>query len=244
MRVRRIRTAIGTGVRSYLRTPVLLALIVIAPAYLIGLFGVLAPDTPVPLEVPGAGATTVPLSNALTVLGVVLSSALVGGFVGLFVIQSASDADGRLVIAGFEPSSLLLARAALVAFAAAVTVGVSMGVVSLIFEPASPVVLAVAGMLMGLTYGAVGVVIGSQVDLLPGVWILLFAPLLDVVLFQNPLASETDPLAPFLPGHWAMALATDAGFVSGTQSGTLFGGVAYLGVMTVVAMGVYYWSMR
>lgn len=107
----------------------------------------------------------VPLADQLVVLGVVLSTALVG----LFVVQSAADADGRLAIAGFEPVLLFLARVVLLSIAGAASVTVSLTVAVLLFTPMNVLVLAAAAWFTAITYGIVGVIVGSQLDKLPGV---------------------------------------------------------------------------
>jgi len=240
MGVSEVRTAVAMGLREYRRTPVLLALLVVLPAYLVGLFGYAAPTTPVPLDVPGGGETTVALADALSVLGVQLVTGMVGGLVGLFVVHSATDADGRLVVSGFDPASLLFARGALVVVAAAASVAVSLGVLALTFTPANVTGLVVSGLLTATVYGMVGIVVGSQVDLLAGVWVIVFLPLLDVALFQNPLATETTTLATVLPAHAPMRLAVDASFVSGIDWAPLATALGYLAVTTVVATARYY----
>jgi ABC-2 type transport system permease protein len=239
MRTSHVRTAVATGLREYARTPVLIALLLIAPAYLIGLFGYAAPNTPVPVEIPNGGQVMVPLADMLTILGVVLVAAMVGGLVGLFVVQSATEADGRLVIAGFDPVSLLLARGALLAVAATTTVGISMVVTVALFTPANVLGLAVAGFLTALIYSLVGVIVGTQVDRLAGVWILLFAPLLDVVLFQNPLATETKTFATVLPSHATMRFAVDAALEPGLKWTPIVTATGYLAILTAVAAFLY-----
>lgn len=82
MRTNHVRTAIAAGLREYVRTPVLLALLVVAPVYLVGLFEYAAPDTPIPVDVPNGSQTMAPLADVLTVLGVVFVAAMVGGLVG------------------------------------------------------------------------------------------------------------------------------------------------------------------
>jgi hypothetical protein len=242
MRTSHVRTAVVTGLREYARTPVLLAILVVAPAYLVGLFGYAAPDTPVPVDVPNGGQTTAPLADVLTLLGVVLVAAMVSGLVGLFVVQSATDADGRLVIAGFAPTSILLARGTLVGVAASATVAVSMVVALLVFSPVNVLGVAVAGLVTALIYGLIGVIVGTQVDRLAGVWILLFVPLLDVVLFQNPLATEAKTLATILPSHATMRLAVDAGFGTGFAWANLGSAVGYLLVVATISTLFYYRS--
>jgi hypothetical protein len=86
----------------------------------------------------------------------------------------------------------------------------------------------------------IGIAVGSQVDLLAGVWILLFVPLLDVVLFQNPLATEMNQLATVLPGHTPMKLAMDAGFGSGIEWMNLIHASGYLAIVTGIATVLYY----
>jgi ABC-2 type transport system permease protein len=240
MRTSDITAATVASIREYVRTPVLLAILLVAPAYLVGLFGYLAPDTPIQITVPGSGLVAVPLADQLVVLGVVLSSALVGGLVGLFVVQSAADADGRLTIAGFEPASLFLARVLLLCLAGTATVTVSMVVAVLLFSPENVVAMAAAAWFTAVTYGMVGVVVGSLVDKLPGVWVLIFTPLLDIVLFQNPLATETKTLATVLPAYSPMRLATDAAFGVGVQSHLATSSTMYLLVTMGVAALLYH----
>jgi ABC-2 type transport system permease protein len=240
MRTSHVRTAVVAGLREYVRTPVLLAILVVAPAYLVGLFGYAAPDTPVPVEIPSGGQTLAPLSNVLTLLGVVMVGAMVGGIVGLFVVQSATDADARVAIAGFAPGSILLARGILIAVAASATVAVSLAVALLVFSPASILGVALAGLLTALVYGLIGVVVGTQVDRLAGVWILLFVPLLDIVLFQNPLATETKTLATVLPAHATMQLSVGAGFGGGIEVAQLVTALGYLSGVAVLATLLYY----
>lgn len=235
-----VRTAVVMGLREYRRTPVLLALLVGLPAYLVGLFGYLAPETPVPVDVPGAGRTTVALTHGLSVLGVELVAGMVGGLVGLFVIESAAEADGRLVVAGFAPSSLVVARGLVVLAAGVAVVGVSLGVLLLTFVPANLLALAVAALLTATLYGMVGITVGSYVDTLAGVWILLFVPLVDLALFQNPLATGSRTLATLLPAHAPMRLALDGAFAAGVDWSTLAAGVGYLLVATAVAVTLYY----
>ena len=175
-----------------------------------------------------------PLADVLTVLSIVL--------IGLFVVQSATDADGRLVIVGFAPASILLVRCTLVAIAASATVGVFIVVALLVFSPTNILGLAVAGLLTALTYGLAGIIVGTQVDRLAGVRILLFAPLLDVVLFQNPLATETKTLAILLPSHATVRLAVDAGFGSSFTWITLGGVIEYLIAIAIISAGLYYRS--
>jgi ABC-2 type transport system permease protein len=235
--------AFASGVREYARTPVLLALFVFLPAYLIGAFTRLVPATTAPLDVPGGGTRTVELASVYAVFMVPLVGALVGALAGVFLMQTARDADARLVVAGANPASVLLARFGLLAVVGTVVAGVSVGAAATVFVPERPLVLAGATLLAALVYGLLGVLAGLVVDRLAGVYLALFGTMLDIFLVQNPLADPPD-YAALLPGHAPVELAVDAGFSADVALSVAGEGVAYLlvvGTMTALAL---YGSMR
>ncbi|WP_436930208.1 ABC transporter permease [Halosimplex halobium] len=235
--------AFASGVREYARTPVLLALFVFLPAYLIGAFTRLVPATTAPLDVPGSGTQTVELASVYAVFMVPLVGALVGALAGVFLMQTARDADARLVVAGANPASVLLARFGLLAVVGTVVAGVSVGTAATVFVPERPLVLAGATLLAALVYGLLGVLAGLVVDRLAGVYLALFGTMLDIFLVQNPLADPPE-YARLLPGHAPVELAVDAGFSTEIALSTAGEGAAYLLVVGVVTALALYGSMR
>ncbi|NEU58147.1 ABC transporter permease [Halorussus sp. MSC15.2] len=237
-------TAFEMGLREYARTPVLLALLVFLPAYFVGVLVFLLPDSPVPVEVAGRGTVTLPSSQLYGILLVPLMCALVGGIAGLFLMLTARDADGRLAVAGYRPAQLLFARVGLLAVAAAVAAAVSLAVLSVEVVPDRLGWFAVASVLAGLTYGLVGALAGLVLSRLAGVYLLLFAPMVDVFFFQNPIVSDPHWLASSLPGHYATAVAVDAGLSASVAFEPLGRAVLYLGAVSVVTAVAYYRTIR
>ncbi|WP_436907807.1 ABC transporter permease [Halosimplex marinum] len=235
--------AFTSGVREYARTPVLLALFVFLPAYLIGAFTRLVPATTAPLDVPGGGTQTVEMASVYAVFMVPLVGALVGALAGVFLMQTARDADARLVVAGANPASVLLARFGLLAVVGTVVAGVSVGTAATVFVPERPLALAGATLLAALVYGLLGVLAGLVVDRLAGVYLALFGTMLDVFLVQNPLADPPE-YARLLPGHAPVELAVDAGFSTDVALSTAGEGAVYLFVVGVVTALALYGSMR
>jgi len=240
----RIGTAFASGLREYARTPVLLALLVFLPAYFVGVLVLLLPESSVPVEMAGRGVVAVPSSELYGVLLVPLTSALVGGIAGLFLMSAARSADARLVIAGFRPVQLLAARVGLLTVAGAVAAGVALGVLSVEVVPERVGWFLVASVLAGLTYGLVGTLAGLVLSRLAGVYLLLFAPMVDVFFFQNPMVADPHWLAAYLPGRFATEAAVDAGLSASVALEPFGWAGAYLlgvGVVTAVA---YYRTMR
>ncbi|NHN61463.1 MULTISPECIES: ABC transporter permease [Halorussus] len=241
---RRVAAAFAMGLREYARTPVLLALLVFLPAYFVGLLVYLLPESSVPIEAAGAETVVVQSAELYGILLVPLTSALVGGIAGLFLMLNARDADGRLVVAGYRPSQLLLARVGLLAVAAGVAVGVSLVVLSVEVVPERLGWFVAASVLAGLTYGLFGALAGLALSRLAGVYFLLFAPMVDVFFFQNPMVSDAHWLAACLPGRFVTEAAVDAGFSASVSLEPLGWAVAYLVGVGVVTGVAYYRSMR
>lgn len=229
------RTVFEMGVREYARTPVLLALLAVLPAYFVVFFSRVAPDERVPVHLTGVGTMPVELSTMTAVLMAPMAAALVGGAAGLFLMQSARSVDGRLAVVGATVPEILAGRAAVLGLAAALASVVSVGTLAFTHVPESPAWFLLATALAGGIYGSVGVLLGLVLNRLAGVYVLLFGPFLDVFLAQSPLIADDHALAPYLPAHYPMELAYDAAFTATVDAAPVWGGLAYLVAFAVLA---------
>jgi hypothetical protein len=236
------RTAVAVfvaGLRQYARTPVLLAMLAVFPAYLIVAFSRLTPETTVPLSVPGDGTEIVALSELYAVVLTPMVGALVGGLAGLFLVRAARGADGRLVVAGASSRALVAARLALVAAVGILVAAVGVAAAATTYVPERPVVLFGATLLAAVNYGLLGALAALVVDRLAGVYLVLFGTMIDFFLLQNPLADDGD-IARYLPGHAPTELAVDGGFSTAVSAAPALSGLAFtalLGAVTVLALG-------
>lgn len=240
----RVRTAAGMGVREYARTPVLLALLVGLPAYVVVFFGQVVPEGSVALSVPGEGFVRVSLGAATAVTMAPMAAALVGGVAGLFLVQSARDVDGRLVLAGMRVREVLAARFAVLGLAALLAGGVSVAALAVTHVPEAPAWFLAATVAAGLSYGALGVLVGLVLDRLAGVYVMLFGPLLDLFLAQSPFAADPVAVAPYLPGHYPVEVALDAAFTATVSLETAGRGLLYLGAVALLTWAVFALRVR
>lgn len=193
----RTTAALRMGLREYRRMPLLWVLLVGLPAYLLAGFGYMIPDTTVLVTIPGDGQRTLSMVDVSIATFTPLVAGLVGGIAGLFLMRATSDADGRLVIAGYRAREVVLARfGLLVAVGLAVTV-VAVATTSLVvLTPANLPAFVGATLLGALIWGLLGVIVGLVLDRLGGVYVILFGTMVDMFLFQNPLVADPAAVAP------------------------------------------------
>ena len=197
-------TAIATRMafRDQRRRPLILILLVVVPAYVILWSVAETKPTPRTIELPGGEwvNTTMKALHGPGMAGLMV--AFLAALVGVFVTHSALQGDRRLVLAGLLAHQAVLARGIVLGAATLVAVLVSAAMMALVFTPASwpPVIAALV--LTGLTYAAIGGLIGALLDKLPAVYLILFLVMTDLGVVQSPMFHATPiGLAWLLPGY-------------------------------------------
>ena len=109
-----------------------------------------------------------------------ITIAFLAGLAGLFVVQGSLEADARLALAGFRPREILGARFGVVAVAALLTTFVALGVTAIDLTAGSWPWFTVGNVLVALTYGMIGVLIGSVFGRLGGLYLMFLLPFIDV----------------------------------------------------------------
>lgn len=239
----RIGTALRSGARELTRTPLLLALLIVTPAYVIYVFTLVAPEAPATVHLGGDTISTT-LPEVFPAFTTPMTAALLAGITGLFLMQTAAAADSRLVVAGYRAHEIVLARLGVLVGVAGIATGVCVAVMLTAFSPAQLGWFVLGTALAALMYGMLGVLAGVLLDRLPGVYLILFGSMIDLFIFQNPLASDPPAIARFLPGHYPLQVVIHAGFTSGVDVASLAWTVVYLGFLTVLATGAFVSEMR
>lgn len=238
----RVGTALRMGVTELRRTPLLLALLVMGPAYVIYVFTLVAPDGPAMVHL-GEETVRTTLPKAFPAFTTPMTAALLTGIAGLFLMQTAETADARLVVAGYRASQVVLARLGLLVGVALVATGVSVGVMLTAFQPERLGWFVVGTALTALTYGMVGLLVGVLLNRLLGVYLILFGSMIDLFIFQNPLATDQPAMGAALPGHYPLRLAIEAGFTGTIALGDIGWALAYLTGLTGLAILAFYREM-
>ena len=234
----RITTAVQMGLREFRRTPILLGLLIILPPYFIGTFMYIVPTASLSLSIDGE-TVTISMSNFIAVLMTPLTAGLLSGIVGLFLMHSSKAADGRLRLAGYRSRDLIAARVGLLATGGILVSATSLAVVLVGFTPMSILAFVGATVLTALTYGVFGVIIGVALDRLTGVYVMLFAPIVNMLLFQNPMASDSPNWVTVLPGYFTTKATIDAAFTTRIDVANFVGATGYFLLILVVGIAVF-----
>lgn len=228
-----------SGLEELKRTPLLIALLVFGPAYFIYFITLLAPSGSAIVHL-GEETFQTTLSEAFPAFTTPMTAALLAWIAGLFLMETASSTDSRLVVAGFRTYQVILARLGLVAGIALVASGVSIGIMLTAFQPELLAWFIAGTTLNALIYGMIGLIIGVLLSRLLGIYLVLFGSMIDLFVFQNPLSVETPVLARILPGHYPLQLVMEAGF-KGSISLADFGyALGYLCVLTLLGILGFY----
>jgi ABC-2 type transport system permease protein len=81
-------------------------------------------------------------------------------------------------------------------------------------------------------------------DTLSGVFLLLFVPVLDLFLYQDPVTPEPVAVAPYFPGHFPLRLAMDAAFTDSVSIEPMAGSLVWLTVVTALATAAFSRSLH
>ncbi|MFC3495790.1 ABC transporter permease [Glycomyces rhizosphaerae] len=226
-------TGTRMGLRDYRRNPVLWALLVIVPGVFILLAEAATPEAFTSMTLVDDGVEVdlsfwLPDVHAGTMAPIAIAS--LSALAGLFVVLDSRSGDQRLVQAGFRASPLFAARLAVIAFAVLLVTGVSLLVTATVFDARLWPVYAGGSILLGLTYGLLGVCIGPVFGRVGGVFIAFLVPFLDVGIGQSPMLRAAPPgWARALPGYGADRVLLDGGLTAGfDETGSLLLGLAWL----------------
>jgi len=229
----RIATGLGAHVREFLREPVHVVLLVALPPLVVEGYGramASFPAFPFMEAVPGTLGR---------VNGAVFAAAFLAGLVGLFQVVSAAQADDRLAVCGYSRPELFCSRLGTVLAVSLVSAAVSFGALWWQVSVAAPAAAFAALVLAALTYGLLGVLIGTLLPReLEGSLVLVFVADFDDFLASG-IVNVDSPVVNLLPLHYPHALFRGAVLDGTVATGDVLAGVAYFaGLFALVLAAV------
>jgi len=235
---RRLSVGLGANLRSLVREPFMLGFLFVLPAVLIELYGVSLSS----MADFGLFETVASLEATGQVTGAVFATAALSGTLGLFQSLSVQHADRRLRIAGYGMLELFAARVATVVAAGAGVAVIVIGTLDWFLRNgvASPGVALLALLHVGITYGLLGVLVGSILpEELAGSLVLVVLADVDAV-FASGLFGITHEAVQFLPLSHPHELVLQAATTGTVASAHVLPAVGHL--MALVLLGVMGYS--
>jgi len=240
----RLRAGLRYGLRDYRRNVAMWVLLVVLPVLFISLSFYITPNDPTPVELTENGVTavrTLSLANVHGAIMVPITLAFLAGLSGLFVVQGSLQADARLAIAGFRPREILTSRLGTILVAALLATVIALGVTAVDFTPENWGWFAAGSVLVAVTYGMIGVLVGVLFGRLGGLYVMFLVPFIDVGIAQNIMFSAAPPgWGAVLPGRGASQILVDGAFTTTfDQIGALVLALVWLAVLAGVTATVF-----
>ncbi|MCX5063797.1 MULTISPECIES: ABC transporter permease [unclassified Streptomyces] len=198
------------------------------------------PNAPAELRLRATGQLLRPAGNQLSeITGALNAVSLIVGFMMFAAAFSGGHFDRRLVMAGYPRIHLVVAKMSALVLASGAVAVYAVAVTHFLWTPWQPVLLAAALFCAALTYGAIGVALGSLLRReVEGMFAIVMISVIDVYL-QNPIASSgsDSPIVRLLPSYGAVQASTAAGFSDTALPGYLavqllwFTGAALIGLL-------------
>jgi hypothetical protein len=128
-----------------------------------------------------------------------------------------------------------------VVLAALLASGVSLAVTATVFQAHQWALYAAASVLIALTYGLLGVLIGPIFGRVSGVFIAFLVPFLDLGIAQSPmLRGEPAGWAHYLPGYGGARLFIDGALTSAfDETRALVIAIVWLAGLALAAMALF-----
>lgn len=234
--VGRQRVAVAAGVRSFLREPTnVVLLVVLPPAVLVAFDLALDPLGAVP------GFDISPAAAELG--GALFATAFLAGLLGVFQGVSTADVDRRLVVCGYAPVEVLAARLLTVLLAGTLVAAITYVTFRLraSVAPAAPVAAFAVLVLAAALYGLVGVLVGVAVGReLEGSLLLVFLADFDAFNAIGVVPTESDLLA-YLPLATPADMLEDAIYEGTVAAGDVAVALGYVVVFVVATTLVVSW---
>ncbi len=232
----RQREAIAAGLRTFLREPTNVALLLVLPPVVLFAFE-LALD---PLsEAPGIEFEP----GAAQLGGALFATAFLAGLLGVFQVVGAAESDRRLIVCGYHPAEVLLSRLLTILLAGCLVAGVTFTTfwIRTDVTPEQPLLAVAALVGAAVIYGLIGVTIGAVLGReLEGSLVLVFLADVDAFGAIGAVPTEAEVLEyfPLATPHDLLEAAVYDGTASTGDGLLLLGYILAFGVLALGAVAV------
>lgn len=231
--------------RQYLRNVLLVSLLVVVPALFITMSYYTTRPDDITIVVTNGGERQpldvwMPDLHGATMVPII--AAFLAGIAGLFVMLDASRTDSRLVVAGLSARQVGVARLLIILLFSLLVAVLSVSVTLLQTRPGDLSGFVIANVLLAVSYGFIGALVLLLAGRLGGAYLMLFLPMIDVGIFQDPMMISGEPPGwmKLLPGFGGTRFAIDAAFTGrGDDWPALAASLVWVAGLALLALNVF-----
>ncbi|KPI15924.1 hypothetical protein OV450_8158 [Actinobacteria bacterium OV450] len=202
---------------------------------------ILTRTTRTPFHLSDGGTVVEPAHQVAQIAGALNVVAILAGFMMFAATFTSGGFDRRLAMGGYPRTHLALAKATALTIAATVLSAYAAVIIRLHWTPHQPVALGVALFSAALTYGFIGVALGSVLRRdVEGMFVITIVSAIDITL-QNPTMTDNTnaPLMSYLPAHGAVQAANTAAFTTTTPLAALTTQAVWCAAAAVAAYAMF-----
>jgi len=225
------RTLTKHHFKQIFRSRLLVVLVFFLPLYFIITMNVVHPERPIMIPIGDVLSMEI-LSDLATMTVVVVVVSLLCGVFGFFIIKE-SDNDPRLKTVGFSDFEILGSKLLLLSGVVLFTTAFSFLVMFYLTIPENITWFLIGVLLAGANYSFIGVLAGFFLNRLTGMYLMLFMPTLDLMLFQSPMV-DRDMIGgwvKYLPGYNPMRVVLRASLGIDQEMRILLHSLLYLALL-------------
>jgi len=242
MNIRRTSQAARSWTRDLWRRPLLLILLIVTPVFFISRAIAATETIPRAVGLPSGGSALSTMRDIHGATMAAITVAFLGAIVGVFIMQSARQADRRLVLAGFGGVETVASRVLVLLGATAIATTVSLLVTAKDFTPHSWLGFAIGTTAIAITYAGIGALAGALLGRVGATYLVLFLSMIDIGVVQNPMFGSGRPpaWAVVLPGYSGMRVVIAAAFARHSTIPTLelIGALAWIVLVTAAVIAL------
>lgn len=176
-----------------------------------------------------------------------VTASLVTALFGLFIMIEAKDTNRRLLIAGSTRFQITISRFWMILLVSILVSAISIGMMLISFTPEDVIMFFLVTMLISLIYGNIGMIAGTLLSKLSGVYAMMILVTLDAGVFQNPIFMQEEPAwwMRILPAYHPMELANEIAFLGEIQqTSSLMYTVVILIILLTLATAAFYLNSK
>jgi len=230
--------------KQIFRSRLLVVLMFFLPLYFIITMNVVHPERPIMIPIGDVLAMEI-LSDLATMTVVTVVVSLLCGVFGFFVIKE-SDIDPRLKIVGFSDFEILGSKLLLLSGVVLFTTAFSFLVMFYLTVPENITWFLIGVLLAGANYSFIGILAGFFLKRLPGMYLMLFMPTLDLMLFQSPMVDRdlVGEWVKYLPGYNPMRVVLRASLGLDQEMRTIIYSLFYLALLFAISLFILYIKIK
>jgi hypothetical protein len=170
------------------------------------------------------------------------------GFLSFYLVHERRAVDERLVLSGYRPGEVLLAKLVVLVILVALLAAYEAAAIRPFFVPRDTLRVAEGFFLGGLSYGSLGLLIGALTrQELEGVFLVVLLANIDAGWLQNPAyyaGSERRWLIEDLPGYYPAQIAVTGAFADRIADGAALRSLAYAAAALLAALLAFRLRLR